>query len=250
MSSIDAPANPTDHIFRTQLKAFVSGLEQQPVPEVQDLRAGTLAFIAAFAPEALSATSIKLLADTRARSRSWESFQTELWWRIPFLDATLFNLRHDIEDMRIVIENLSHRTRGIRTHLFAPLGLALPRLDLDQTSFVQRMAENLDIGHLGNDQGFCILLASDMPLARKRAILEHWHAIAANDQDKERAERALSGRPIENHTIQNAYLLITLHLAECAFTSQRDALPLFSITPAEMIDRAKAHPLMQPSLCL
>ena len=56
MTSFEAPTNPIDHVFRPQLKAFVAGLEQTPVPEMQDMRAGVLAFISAFAPEALSGT--------------------------------------------------------------------------------------------------------------------------------------------------------------------------------------------------
>ena len=250
MTSFEAPANPIDHVFRTQLKAFVAGLEQTPVPEMQDMRAGVLAFISAFAPEALSGTSIKLLTDTRDRIRTWPSYPTDFWWRIPYLDVAVFNLQRDMNAIRHLIENLAHGARGIRTHLFPPLGLALPLLDLDATAFVPQMGKNFEIGHLGNDQGICLLLASDTLAPRKREMLEHWRAIAANEADRETLGKASDGLYIANHAMLHEYLLIVLHLTEVAFAAQRETLPLFSVTPAQMLSRAKAHPLMQPSLCL
>jgi len=152
--------------------------------------------------------------------------------------------------IRHLIENLAHGARGIRTHLFPPHGLALPLLELDATAFVPQMGKNFEIGHLGNDQGICLLLASDTLTSRKGEMLEHWHAIAANESDRETLGKACDGLYIANHAILHEYLLIVLHLTEVAFAAQRETLPLFSITSAQMLSRAKALPLMQSSLCL
>ena len=179
----DPPANALDDLFRSQLRAFIAGLDETPMPKAQDLRGATLAFIAAFAPDTLSATSCKWLTDTRAQIRARSDCAVNGWWRIPFLDVAQFHLSGNTDDVAVIFQNLSHHNSVLRSGLFAPLALTLPKLDLQRTEFAHKMAQNFESWHFYNDQGVCLLMASSMPKQAKIEILQDWSRLDISPQD-------------------------------------------------------------------
>lgn len=243
-----------DVLFRTELKAFLSHIGKQPVPEAQDLRAGVLGFLATFAPESLSDTATELLSETITQLHASPSYSTFEWFRIPYLDAARANLFDDPAALEMVVRNLGHGSRMIRLYLYAPLGLAIRRLDLNRCGFSEAMQRNYEIGHLGNDAGICLLLASRLTESEKRGMLETWHDRAANVEDKIILSETLKGEPVRNDMIFDEYFNISLALfrALLSLPSQQGdvegGLNLLSVEPDEIVKRIRAHPLCASTL--
>lgn len=76
-----------DAVFQAELEAFLSHIDQQPVSEAQDLRAGILGFLATFAPESLSDTATGLLSEAVTQLQASSSYATSEWFRLPSPDA-------------------------------------------------------------------------------------------------------------------------------------------------------------------
>ena len=244
-----------DALFRAELKTFLSNVGEQPVPESQDLRAGVLGFIATFAPEALSDTSTRLLSETLEHLHASPSYSTFEWFRLPYLDVARANLFDDPKALDVVVNNLGHGSRLLRLYLFAPVGLAIRKLNLNECGFDVSMQRNFEIGHLGNEAGVCLLLASRLTNSEKHAMLETWLERAVNEEDQLTLRQALKGAPIDNALIFSDYFSISLKLFSAILslpsargTVDSDLSSLFSIEPDEIVKRVRAHPLCVPKI--
>ncbi|MDF2234957.1 hypothetical protein P2H44_20550 [Albimonas sp. CAU 1670] len=235
----------------------MTGLDRQPVPEVQDFRAGALAFLATYATEAISAKTTRLLADTLRRLHASRSFSTHEWFRLPYLDVALCNLTSETWPLQTTLANLSHGTSDIRTHLYAPLGLAIRKVDPEASGFVQRMRENFRAAHMANEPGICLLLAMRMDRERKKALLLDWLSGAAAEQDRLALGNALTGLAIRNDWILTEYADVAMHLAgalagmpEGFDDESADEAPLLNLALPDFAARSRRDPIFAGSLWL
>ena len=132
-------AHTLDRLFRAEIAAFRREIEIRPVPERQDLRAGAVAWIAAFAPEVLSEDSRRLLLLTCEAESHFVDLNTDIWYRTVYLHAAQFALSGHPKWLDVLVTNLDHRTSQLRKSLHAPLGLVAPRLKLNSPFLVPRI---------------------------------------------------------------------------------------------------------------
>lgn len=198
-----------------------------------------------------------MLSETIERLRASPSYSSFEWFRLPYLDAARANLFDDPASLEVVVRNLSHGSRMIRLHLYAPLGLAIRRLDLKHCGFDKAMQRNYELGHLGNEAGICLLLASRATGTEKRAMLETWHDHAAVEHDKIILRKALDGESISNDQIFGEYFSVSLELSRILLSlpSQQGefeatAPNLLTVEPGAIVSRIRATALCAPILRL
>lgn len=248
-------ASVLDWVFRDQLRRFMEGLDVAPVTLEQDMRAGVVAFIATFASEVLGQSTITLFSESM--SEIWErpTYWRDDWWKVAFLAAGHSNLFGTSYAIDVVANNIGHGNRNIRTFLYAPLGLAVGQLRPASGGFDQGMMQNFRIGHMGNQDGIAILLASRLSRDQKKATLERWRQEAFGI-DAETLDHVLEVGYC-HHGMLTEYANIALHLAQVALAMPHPAtedpqmnLLGDTVTLQEVFGRIRKHPLFSTSVMM
>ncbi len=250
-------ADSVNALFQSQLKAFVSGLDQLPVPMEQDRRAGAVAFLAAFATETISASSRRLLDTVLNSLEEDRAYSSDDWFKLPYLHAAAFHL-HGGMGINIAIRNIACGSSNLRQGFFAPIGLVAHKLDLRRTDFLEAMRQGLEMQFFYMDAGICLLLSSAMPRMEKVAILESWRPLCPpGSLTREEVETALSGRAIRNRLIFSEYSEIAMHIAAHALSSpgrsarMTEAGPRLPFgTPEDFAGQVRRHPLFSSWIAL
>jgi hypothetical protein len=243
-----------NRLFQAEITAFRRGFEDHPVPLEQDLRAGAVAWLAVFAPEAINAESRRLLRVTCEAESEFVDYDVVGWYRTVYLHVAEFALSGDARWLDVLVTNLDHRSSQLRSSLHAPLGLVIPRLKISFPGILSKFEHNLVLGHFYNDSLLCLFYCMQASPLMKLAQLLRWRQhIRLMPQDIETVDAAIKGEPLKNILIAEEYAKICRYLvcrmAEPEFL--REAYPL-TLAPNDgpktlgLWERTQAHPLVKP----
>jgi hypothetical protein len=242
-----------NRLFQAEITAFRRGFEEDPVPLQQDLRAGAVAWLAVFAPEAINAESRRLLRVTCEAEAEFVDYDEAGWYRTVYLHVAEFALSGDVKWLEVLVTNLDHRSSELRSSLHAPLGLVVPRLKLTFPGLCPKVERNLVLGHFYNDSLLCLFYCAQGSAVLKLAHLLRWRErIRLVPQDIETIDEAIKGGPLRNTVIADEYAKICRYLL-CRLVEPeflREAYPLTMAansgpTTLGLWDRIQAHPLMK-----
>jgi hypothetical protein len=249
-----------DQLFQAEVAAFRRGFEEQPVPLIQDLRAGTVAWIAVFAPEAISAEARLSLRLTCEAERDFADYASHGWYRTVYLHVAQYALSHDESWLTILVTNLDHSSSQLRSSLHAPLGLVAPHLKLSFPELRTRIESSLSRWYMYNESLLCILLVLDASPTLKLAQLLRWREqLNMSPQDIGVVDKLKEGMPLSNALIAEEcfeivrYMLCRLlelsdgALGDRTSAGRQDAR---AITFNAFWQRMAKHPLMSPIVYL
>jgi hypothetical protein len=242
-----------NRLFQAEIAAFRRGFEEHPVPLEQDLRAGLVAWLAVFAPEAINAESRRLLHVTCEAESEFVDYNEAGWYRTVYLHVAEFALSGDVRWLDVLVNNLDHSSSQLRSSLHAPLGLVIPRLKITFPDLLAKCERNLVLGHFYNDSLLCLFHSAQASPALKLAQLLRWRQhIRLVPQDIETIDAAIKGDPLRNTLIAEEYSEICRYLlcrlAEPEFL--REAYPL-ALAPHSgpnilgLWKRTQSHPLVK-----
>ena len=249
-----------DKLFNAELLAFQSNFEVRPVPIEQDLRAGAIAWIAAFAPEAISSKRREQLREILTAMRERPDFNNFGWYRIPYLDVAEFLLFGDFSSLSTLIVNLNHHNSSLRNALHAPFALVAPKLSLDDYDgeLAKRIESCLEMALMYNDCLMCIFCGLKNTHERKMELLKEWRKrIRLAPQDIEMLDSMISKSYITNpflagELFQNLqYLFCRLLDPEIINSHHGEQPKLFNELSSDTLwKRMAEHPLLQPLISL
>ena len=202
-------------LFNAELLAFHCNFDVAPVPMEQELRAGAIAWIATFAPEAISPEGEEQFLEIAYSIRKRPDFRSFGWYRTPYLDAAHYSLTGDYTALSNVINNIDHHNSSLRSALHSPLGLVAAKLTLDDHELSSRMKHCLEDGLFFNDSLMCILsVLKDHP-ERKIELVKKWRRdIDLVPQDAEMLDYLIRGDGVSNGLIMDE-LFLTLRYLFC-----------------------------------
>jgi hypothetical protein len=234
-----------------ELHAFESDFDIQPVPRHQEIRAGTIAWIARFIPEAIPTDTGMAIAAANGRFHRHPEHRTYGWFRTLYLDAALFGLTGEERYLTYVLSNIDHHASSLREAVIGPLGLVADRLMADHPDLNGRIANSLSRGTMYNDALLGVFLATNGTAGFKKRQLDAWRRLPTLvPQDRERIDRLLSGLSLPLSFFCDEYARIQRHLLfrlGAPDLARRKASPSWPATPvavADIEDRVDRHPLM------
>lgn len=249
-----------DRLFNAELLAFQSDFEVRPVPIEQDLRAGAIAWIAAFAPEAISSKRREQLRKILIAMRERPDFNNFGWYRIPYLDVAEFLLFGGFSSLSTLIANINHHNRSLRNAFYAPFALVAPKLSLDDFDgeLAKRIESSLEIALLGNDCLMCILCVLKDNQERKMELLKEWRKrIRLAPQDIETLDSLITDGYLTNSFLTDElfenlrYLFCRLLDPEIINSHHEQQPKLFNELSSDTLwKRMAKHPLLQPLVYL
>ena len=252
-----------DELFYQDLAAFTEGFEITPVPIEQDLRAGAIGWIAAFAPEAVSERSRHCLKSACLAARIAPDYATKSWYRMPYLDVAQFLLTSDLLWLGTLISNLDHGSSQLRRSLHAPFGLAAHLMTLGNPELLSRIKSNFLKAHFFNDCLMCLFCVLKNSPTLKAAQLIRWRReVDLAPQDIAVVDALIAREYISNSDIFTKYDNITryivcrlldfdlatktCHRQSDMFDSQNTGF----LTMNMLWQRLSQHPLMRASVSL
>jgi hypothetical protein len=133
--SVTLPETPLDldqlnRLLLAEIRSFRRSFDDRPVPVAQDLRAGAIAWIATFAPEAIGDDARQLLFLTCEAARQLPDYHHHGWYRTVYLDVAQYTLTGEPSWLSTLVSNIDHHSRQLRISLYSPLGLVAPGLKL------------------------------------------------------------------------------------------------------------------------
>ena len=251
-----------NRLFLTELHDFRRGFDDVPVPAEQDLRAGAIAWVALFAPEAVDEEARRRLSLTCEATRELPDYDHHGWYRAVYLDVAQYALTGEPRWLSTIVSNIDHHSSQLRTSLHAPLGLVAPALALPFGELRQRIENNLRSAHFYNESLMCLFCVLQTEPAVKLAQAIRWRDdISLAPQDADRLDRLISGKLLSNALIAKEYGEITRYLAcrllDRALTDSPVERPGGSLglssralTLNALWQRVAAHPLNAPLVSL
>lgn len=181
-----------------QLTEFRSHFDEHPMSEEQDLRAYSIAWLAAFVPEAFSAGFRADLESFVAECGNRDDFSHNGWWRLPGLDVALFLVTKDAAWLNVCRENLDHHKSGLRLGVMEALALAAQHLIFDE-EMLRRVAHNLQVRQMGCGDVVVLFVACQNKNEDKIAKVSEWLSAYSHNEGVEETLRVLeNGRSVPN----------------------------------------------------
>ena len=243
-------------IFRTEMLAFQSGFEEAPVSIDQELRAGVVAWIATFAPEAVDAEARGILSDYVRSIRERSDFRSFGWYRIPFLEVAQFSLTRNVDALSNVIANVDHHNSTLRSTIHPPLGLIAPNLGIDDTELLSRIESCFKSKMFFGESLVCILSVLRGDKKRKFALVKKWkREIDLSQQDADLLDGIVRDGVLSNSLVMGEFSLILRYLfcrlldpelTEAYTEQQLDLFPNWKIH--SIWKRMYEHPLLEPTI--
>lgn len=239
------------------LHAFESDFDLQPVPRRQEIRAGAIAWIARFIPEAIPTDTGMVIAATTGRLHRYPDHRTHGWFRTLYLDAALFALSGEERYLTVVLSNIDHGSSSLREAVLGPLGLVADRLPSDHPELNRRIASSLTRGHMHNDSLLAVFLATGGSAGFKTRQLEAWRRLPSlAPQHRDLIDRLLSKTPLplslfgEEYALIQRHLLFRLGAPDPARRKPSPSWPAAPVPVADIESRVERHPLMAPLIVL
>jgi hypothetical protein len=173
MSADNINLGRVQQVLWTQLERFKGGFDETPIPEVQDLRGLSIAWIAVFFQEAVPSSFLDSLMELVLRLRSHEDFSHHGWFRLIPLDVALFALTGNRDWLCYVASNLGHGTSGHRDFVIRSFALVANRLTFDRL-MLDRTAYNLQVRHGGCEDLVILYAVSDQKGSEKKQQIAKW----------------------------------------------------------------------------
>lgn len=126
-----------------ELAAFTAKFEVAPVPRRQELRAGSIAWVAAFLPEACTQDFRETLEQFLHAASELEDYSYRGWYCVPALAAAVYVLSGRLSALTSTIVNVDHHNSSLRTYVIESLAFAAPRLTFDNDELRTRVESNL-----------------------------------------------------------------------------------------------------------
>jgi hypothetical protein len=264
---VELPETPLDFrrldaLLLAEIQDFRRGFEDAPVPIEQDLRAGAIAWIATFAPEAVASETRRVLYLTCDATRKMPDYDHHGWYRAVYLDIAQYTLTREPGWLTTLVSNLDHHSSQLRASLHAPFGLVAPTLNLSWGELKQRIENNLRAAHLYNDSLMCLFCVLQADPAVKRAQAMRWRqGIKLAPQDIDTLDKLIAGNLLSNALIAEEYAEISRYLV-CRLlnaalvgsgpASHEDALDTRrqALTVNALWRRMASHPLIAPLVAL
>ena len=210
-AELDRPT--VEALVLAELRDFDSDWHLQPVPNVQDLRSGAIAWLATFAAEAFTKNAKTQLARFCEHHRNFADYSHKGWYRQAYLESAMFALTGKPSWLRTIISNIDHESSQLRSSLHGPLGLIAPRLALTEVDLLSRMTRNLEVAHFFNESMLCIFCSLEGEAEHKLSIAANWQRLARlAPQDVDALDRLCGSEHLSNSFLAAEYGQINRHL--------------------------------------
>jgi hypothetical protein len=249
-------------VAEAELEAFIAEFNVAPVPSRQEMRAGCVAWIATFLPEACGVRLRHRLNAFLQSVQEHDDFSVRGWFRVPTLAAAGFALDGIEGELAPTVANVDHHSSSLRSYVLESLAFVAPRLTFGGGELRMRVESNLRKGHLFSDWSVAVLLATRGNPDDKRTWAAAWAAQNLNPLERDLLQSA--ARPasqlqnplcaslmeLERYTLLR--LLTTASAEERAETRGRQpALPGMESVEFELLQRRLSeHPLMNPTFTI
>ena len=177
------------------------------------MRAGSIAWISAFAPEAVGRNEKKRLNSIVHSINEKQDYESFYWYRTLWLDAACFLLHGNKNDIVMIIGNIDHHNSSLRSAVHPPLGLISTRVGLDDQDFNQRIRNCLEKRYFYNESLMCILSALKDDNEQKIDFVTKWrNEVDLNPQDVKVLKSIVEGGFISNSLISDEFSRIKRYL--------------------------------------
>jgi hypothetical protein len=206
----ELPKSPIDlsrlnALFRVELEEFRRCYEISPVPVEQELRASTIAWIAAYVPEALDREARNRLFLTCMAMRDWPDYRDHGWYRASYLEVAMYAITGDRLWLATPIANLDHHSSRLRCSLHAPLGLVAQNISLNFYDLRQRIWNNLAHNFGYCESLLCLYCCFSDNVQDKINQLTVWKTDLGKSQSVEFIDKLLSKYFIKNTVISDEF---------------------------------------------
>jgi hypothetical protein len=205
MSALSTASISLDRVQRVlwnQLEHFQIGFDEHPIPENQDLRALSIAWIAVFLKEAVPPSFVETLMALVLRFRARADFSNFGWYRVSPLDIALFASTGDRAWLCDVASNLDHHKRSLRRFVVNSFALVANRVTFDR-EMLDRTAHNLQVRHSGCEELAVLFATSDLTNAEKKKQISQWLSqFRLNPHEEECLRHLAAGEYVVNQRPQ------------------------------------------------
>jgi hypothetical protein len=186
--------------------------EEEPITEVQDLRAFSILWAALFIPEAISSRLRRSLMRVAEQYRERADYSYGCWYRALPIDAAIYTLTADKWWLTAILSNLNHHKRSLREFTIESFAPIAHQLEFDCET-LHRIAENIEWRHTFYEWPVILFAGS---AERKRQKIEEW--LRSYELSDPVLEKLARGELVENpflHRALRTQHYLTLRMA-CA----------------------------------
>lgn len=182
-----------------ELAYFERHVDENPVPEVQDLRGLAIAWMGTLLPEVFLARFVKRLECLVERLRGREDYLYTGWYRLLPLDVALFAVTGDRACLVPVITNLDHHKMTLRNFNMDCFALIANRVTFDR-EMLDRTANNLRVAHARCEDLVTLFAVSNQAPREKIDQISKWLAQSTppNSIERETLRRLAAGEFVVN----------------------------------------------------
>ena len=217
MSDIDGLALDLlrlDHTIHAELDAFERGFPYQPIPVHAELRGLFIAWVAKFAPEAVSLEFRKRLRTFVQRARDDAQHRTFFWYQILSLEVALYLTDGRIEELANVDANLDHHSSALRGLALDSFAFVADRRLFSSDRLRAHAASNLEKLHFDCEWSTIAVLMAQGEDAAKAATLREWLVTyRLNDFQREVLEHVAARKVVANPYFADLFLRVTTYAA-------------------------------------
>ncbi len=219
------------------------------------MRAGSIAWITAFVPEAIGPDDNNRLRNIVRSICEKQDYSSSFWYKTLWLDAACFLLTGNQYDIAMIIANIDHHNSSLRSAVHPPLGLISTKVGLDDQDFSERIRKCLEKSYFFNDSLICILSALKDDSERKIKLVANWRdGVDLSLHDAEILKNVVEGKGIPNSLISNEFSLIQRYLICRLLDSELDKRFDEGIVDSSVMDcqsiwnRMDNHPLWRSKI--
>lgn len=240
----------------SELEAFKRDYNVRPVPRTQDLRAGSIPWLALAIPLAFESDWFDPLRRWlfELRADSDDKYWWFHWYRVPAFWCALTVWDEDPSWVDEVIANIDHHKSEFRGYVLECLAFVAPVLSFDDENLRERVESVLKQRYFHADSAVALLLATKGSAASKATWAEGWKDAVVGSFGREQLDAAIEGAPVLNPLFEGL-----LEIERYAVAGLLGHVATRSKTPVSTdsgYDRAFAHliratlerhPLMNPT---
>ena len=157
--------------IQTELELFKKDFDESPVPEIQDIRSLSIAWVCYYFKEVISNKNIESIRDFVDTVYLMANYNTHGWFRISALQATAFILTSDIDYANNLIKDICCGQGWARGYIIKSTAIICPLLSF-QNAYLKKATE-YNLMHLqayDEENAIMYLLTSGTPDEKKEWI--------------------------------------------------------------------------------
>lgn len=243
-------------VFQDALDVFRTGFADNPFNSECGREASFIAWLAIFAPEALSDASKTLLRETFDVAEKIDDKGHHEVRRLD-LRIALYGCTEDAGWLQLHLNNLGHGTSGVRYIVMESLAIVADDLIFFWSSLQRSIEYNLQVVHGGCEDAVALAVVGRGDRQSKILKLKEWlDRYKLNKSERDYIQALCEGESVRNHFLESLFRQQSYVFHRLASEPQHIVpLPknetLFDMRPlVKILERLQKHPLMRSHICI